>query len=131
MNRDDPSNTKEHDDQEDHRAGENISTQDDNTYSADDQRRTEAASKIQRWWRQQKKVPDNQKDNHLPSEFLNTDLRWNDAAVHARMKVCRGTSHIDLSVSTNARRSSNGLPQILVKILLGNVGDEPSSMQGD
>lgn len=43
-----------------------------------DKRLAEAASQIQRVWR---------KHNAARAKYMNADQRWNDAAVHARLKV--------------------------------------------
>lgn len=55
-----------------------------------DRRRAEAARQIQRVWR---------KHNAARAKYMNADQRWNDAAMHARLKV----SFTVVRVSTGLR----------------------------
>lgn len=58
---------------------------------AADRRRAHAASQIQRIWR---------KRNAARAKYMNADQRWNDAAIHARLKV-RGTPFSYISGQLN------------------------------
>lgn len=50
----------------------------ENTERANDERRAQAAKQIQKLWR---------KKNPAKNTYLNADQRWEDATIHAKMKV--------------------------------------------
>jgi hypothetical protein len=67
-------------------------------HNSPDNARAKAAVQIQRAWR---------KHNNMSSDrYLNADLRWKDAAIHAQLKVCSSeTIQPLLTYATPARQN--------------------------